>query len=65
MLPAVDFDDELELMAGEIGEARTDRCLTSKVMLLERELPQMLPELLFGFGGVTAQEARARHAVVG
>jgi hypothetical protein len=65
MLPAVDFDDKLELMAGEIGEVPTDRCLTPKVVLLERRLPQMLPELLFGFGRVTAQEARARHAVVG
>jgi hypothetical protein len=34
------------------------------VMLLERGLPQMLPELLFSFCGVTAQTARARHAMV-
>jgi hypothetical protein len=64
MLPAVDFNDKLELVAGEIGEVRADRRLTSKVMLLERGLPQMLPELLFSFCGVTAQTARARHAMV-
>jgi hypothetical protein len=65
MLPAVDFDDKLELMAGEIGEVRTDGRLASKVVLLEWRLPQMLPELLFGFGRVTAQNARAWYAVVG
>ena len=33
MLPAIDFDDNSELMAGEVGEVRTDRRLTPKVML--------------------------------
>ena len=65
MLPAIDFNHQLELMAGKIGEVRTDRRLTPEVVLLERRLPQMLPEFLLGFGGVAAQEARARHAVVG
>src|ERR1700736_5988113 len=65
MLPAIHFNDNSELMAGEIGEVRTDRRLTSKVMLLERRLPQVLPQLLFGFGRITAQDSRARHAVVG
>ena len=64
MLPAIHFNNNSELMAGEIGEVRTDRRLTSKVMLLERRLPQTLPELLFGFGRVTPQDARARHAPV-
>src|ERR1700737_4955429 len=65
MLPAIHFNDNSELMAGEIGEVRTDRRLTSKVMLLERRLPQVLPQLLFGFGRITAQDSRAPHAVVG
>jgi hypothetical protein len=65
VLPAVGFDDKLELMAGEIGEVRADRRLTPEVVLLERRLPQMLPKLLFGFGRIAAQDARAGHAVVG
>ena len=65
MLPAIHFNNNSELMAGEVGEVQTDGRLTSKVMLLEWRLPQMLPELLFGFGRVTAQNARAWYAVVG
>jgi hypothetical protein len=64
MLPAIDFDDNLGVMAGEVGEISTDRGLTSKVMLVERRLSQMLPELLFGFGCVTSQNSRTRHAVI-
>ena len=65
MLTAIDFDEQLELMAGEIGEVWADGGLTAKVVLLEWRLPQMLPELFFGFGGVAAQGARAGDAVVG
>jgi hypothetical protein len=64
MLAAIDLDDDPRLMTGEVGEVRTDRCLAPKVALLERRLPQMLPEPLFGFGRVTTQRASARHAVV-
>jgi hypothetical protein len=39
MLPAIHLDEDFKLMAGEVGEVWTDRCLTSKVMLLERRLP--------------------------
>jgi hypothetical protein len=52
MLTAIDFDDNPELMTGEVGEVWTDRCLTPKVMRLERRLPQSLPQPLFGFGRV-------------
>ena len=65
MLTAIDFDDKLELMAGEIGEVWTDGRLTAKVVLLEWRLPQMLPEFFLGFGGVTTQDARAGYAAVG
>src|SRR5882757_5856667 len=64
MLPAIYFNDNSELMSCKIGEVWTDRRLTSKVVLLERRLPQMLPELLFGFSRVTPQDTRARHAPV-
>jgi hypothetical protein len=64
MLSPIDLDYNSDLMAGEVGEVGTDRCLTSKVMLLKRRLPQMLPELLFGLRRVAAQCSSARHALV-
>jgi len=54
MLPAIDLNDNSELVTGEIGEVGTDRRLTPKMVFLKRRLPQTLPELLFGFGCVTA-----------
>jgi hypothetical protein len=64
MLAAVNLDHNPELMTGKVGEVRTDRRLTAKVVPLERRLPQVLPELPFGFGRVTAQRACAGNAVV-
>jgi hypothetical protein len=64
MLSAIEFDNYSELMTGEVGEVRTNCCLASKVTLLERRLPQMLPELLFGFGRVTTENASARNPLV-
>ena len=54
MLTAIEFDDKLQLMAGEVREIRTYRRLAPKVVLLERRLPQMLPKLLFGFRRVAS-----------
>jgi hypothetical protein len=53
MLSTIDFDDDPELVTGEVGEVRTDRRLTPEVMLLERRLPQMLPEFFLSFGRAT------------
>jgi hypothetical protein len=39
MLAAIDFDNNPQLMAGEVSEVRTDRCLTSEVILLKGWLP--------------------------
>ena len=64
MLPAIDLNDNSELMTGEVGEVRTDGRLAAKVVLLKWRLAQMLPEFLFGFGRVTTQCARAGNAVV-
>ena len=64
MLSAVDLKDNFRAMAGEVGEVGTDRCLSPKVELLERRLPQMLPKLPFSFSRVTAQRARTWHALV-
>jgi hypothetical protein len=64
MLTAIDLDDNSELVAGEIGEVGTDGRLTPKMVFLKRRLPQMLPELLFGFSRITTQRSRAGNAVV-
>jgi hypothetical protein len=64
MLSAVEFNHNPEPMAGEVGEVWTDRRLTAEVMLLERRLPQVLPELFLGFGRIATQGARAWHAAV-
>jgi hypothetical protein len=64
MLTAIDLDEDSQPMTGEVGEVRTDRRLTPKVMLLERRLPQMSPKLLFSFSRVPAQRARMWHARV-
>jgi len=64
MLAAIDLNDYFGLMAGEVCEVSTNGRLAPKVMLLERRLPQMLPQLLFSFGRVTTQGPSARHAAV-
>jgi hypothetical protein len=64
VLTAVEFDANPELMAGEVGEVTTYRRLASKVMSLERGLPEMLPKLLFRFGRGSPQSPSARDAQV-
>jgi hypothetical protein len=64
MLAAIDLNDNFDLMAGEVGEVTADGRLTAEVMLLEGRLPQMLPELFFGFGGIATQRASPWHATV-
>ena len=64
MLTAVHLDNNSSLMTGEVGEVGTNRRLPPKMARLERRLPQMLPEFLFGFGHVMTQRASAGNAVV-
>jgi hypothetical protein len=64
MLTTIDLNDDFGLMRCEVGEIRTYRRLAPKVMRLERGLPQMLPELLFGLGRVTSQSPGAWHTFV-
>ena len=64
MLTAIEFDDKLQLMAGEVRKVRTDGRLAPKVMWLEWRLSQMLPQPLFSFGRVATQSSRARDTVV-
>jgi hypothetical protein len=52
-LAAVDLDDHPQLVACEVRKVRADRRLASKVMLLEGRLPQVLPELSFGFSRIS------------
>jgi hypothetical protein len=64
MLTAIEFDNNSQLMTGEVSEVRADRCLPPEVILLERRLPKMLPKLLLSFGRVTTQGTRAGNALV-
>lgn len=64
MLTAIEFNDKLQLMAGEVSKVSTYGRLAPKVMLLEWRLSQMLPQPLFGFCHVATQGSRARDAVV-
>jgi hypothetical protein len=64
MLAAVDFDNNFQPMAGEVGKVWPDRSLTPKVKLPEGLLPQMLPKLSFGVSRVATERASARHAFV-
>jgi len=55
MLPAIDLDDQSCLMADEVGNEPADRHLSAKPIAFGLPRPQHLPELLFGFGHVTAE----------
>ena len=55
MLAAVELDDETDLMTGEIGEVAPDRNLPPKMRALNRNAPQLFPELGFRIGRIGAQ----------
>jgi len=48
MLPAVDFDDNAEPVAGEIGKVWADRSLPSEMRRTRRHLAKPLPQLSLG-----------------
>ena len=64
MLATIDFDDNSELVAGKVSKVSSDRGFASKVVLFEWRLPQILPKLFFGFGGVTTQSTGTRNAFI-
>ena len=55
MLPAIDLDDQSRCVADEVGNEPADRHLPAKPITFGLPRPQHLPELLFGFGHVTAE----------
>jgi hypothetical protein len=44
----IDFDNQLALMAGEIGEERSDRMLSAKLVAGETATAEFAPENSFG-----------------
>src|SRR5215468_8797728 len=55
MLSAIDLDDQSRCVADEVGNEPADRHLSAKPVAFGLPRPQHLPELLFGFGHVTAE----------
>jgi hypothetical protein len=50
VLAAVDFDNQTVPMAREIGKISSDRRLTTKVRVIDRQASQMPPELSLRIG---------------
>jgi hypothetical protein len=50
----INFNDESLLVTGKIRKVRSNRCLPTKVCTLDRELPQIPPELFLRVGHVAA-----------
>jgi hypothetical protein len=59
VLPAVDFDDELEFVAVEIGRVRTDRRLAAKLQAVKLAIAQPLPHAALAKAGIAAESLRA------
>jgi hypothetical protein len=59
MLAAIDFDNELELVIGEIGKIRPNLDLPAKMRSLQiQPMPEMPPEFTFRFGRFLPHAAR-------
>ncbi|HEY8696120.1 MAG TPA: hypothetical protein VIM02_00760 [Rhizomicrobium sp.] len=58
VMGAIQLDDELGAMAGEVGIAGSDLRLVAEVESLTAQQPKAAPNSLFGFGGVFAQRSR-------
>jgi hypothetical protein len=58
MLAAVDFNDQLQFLAQEVGEVRTARMLAPKLEADEPAGAQSIPEPAFGVRGLRAQLPR-------
>ena len=63
VLAAVDFDDELGSVAGEIGDEMPDRNLASKVMISEA-LSENPPKRALGIGNFSSEATRATDGAV-
>lgn len=58
MLPAVAFDGEAQVAAGEVDDVITDRELSRELCAAKFSGAQMRPQMPFGIGHVAAQFAR-------
>ena len=58
MVLAIDLDDELLLHAGEVGEVRTDRMLTSELAANELAIAKQAPNQTFGIACLVPQLSR-------
>jgi hypothetical protein len=58
MLDTIQFDDQADLVAGEIGKIPTDRDLPAKVRAFDRDLPEMAPKPGFGIRRGVSQATR-------
>src|SRR4051794_2585619 len=57
MLAAIELDDHLSLDADEVADVRTDRSLTSELVITELATSKLAPEQPLGIGRTLAQEA--------
>src|SRR3546814_15940068 len=55
MLAAIQFDDEAGFFAQEVGNVTADGSLAAEFVVLQPAGAEMVPEALFGFGGVLAE----------
>jgi hypothetical protein len=56
---AVEFDDQLRLVAEEVRDVRTDGNLTAEFEAIEFAVTEVVPELLLGGNVLTAQVSGA------
>ena len=61
MLPAVEFDDQVRVPAGEVGDVRTDRELTDELCAFELARAEVTPQALFGVRGISPKFSCVRR----
>jgi len=64
VLRAVDLDDKVPFMTGEVSKVRTDGGLPPEVRVLDWQTSQMPPEFTFGVGHITTQFACSWDACI-
>ena len=55
MLPTIEFNDQLAIVAGKVRDIFSNWNLAAKVTVLTFEQPKLLPQLLFCIGNVAAK----------
>ncbi|SRR6266542_333937 len=57
MLAAIQLNDDSRLKTNEVANETTDLMLASELEAIQLSSAQMLPQTMFGFGGVVAKVA--------